>query len=300
MQNPFGIENKVKPALDLGNMTQGQVPSQSFGHNVGQVSGHNVGQGVGQGVEQGVEQGLGQVPRQVQGQVAGQVAGQGVGQVPGQIQRQVAGQGVSHSGQSVTQRVTQPSAGVSLKKGQKISLNKNNKSLSEIDVAIGWDLGPMGKGYDLDVEAFVLGKNGLVLGDDWFIFYNQMRSPDGAIVLSEDNRTGAGDGDDEVITIQLNQLNPSVEKVVFVVTINEALERGYNFSNVQNAYARIVDKSNNTEIARFNLTDYYKEVNSMVIGELYKYNNEFKFNAVGNGVSDGLAGIARMYGVNIV
>ena len=284
MQNPFGIENKVKPALDLGNMIQGQVPNQSSGHNVGQVPGQTVGQAPGQVV--------GQIPRQT----VGQIPRQGMGQ----IQRQGTGQGVGHGAQPVAQRAIQSSTGVSLKKGQKISLNKNNKSLSEIDVAIGWDLGPMGKGYDLDVEAFVLGKNGLVLGDDWFIFYNQMRSPDGAIVLSEDNRTGAGDGDDEVITIQLNQLNPSVEKVVFVVTINEALERGYNFSNVQNAYARIVDKSNNTEIARFNLTDYYKEVNSMVIGELYKYNNEFKFNAVGNGVSDGLAGIARMYGVNIV
>lgn len=191
------------------------------------------------------------------------------------------------------------SSGVILAKGQKVSLSQINPNLSEIMVGLGWDLGVNGQGYDLDSEAFILGANGKVLGDDWFVFYNQPASPDGSIVHGGDNRTGAGDGDDETISIKLNQLNANADKVVFVVTINEALERGYNFSNIQNAYVRVVDKSTNKELVRFNLTDYYKEVTSMIVGELYKKNGEWRFNPVGNGVAKDLLGLCQMYGVNV-
>ena len=189
--------------------------------------------------------------------------------------------------------------GVILAKGQKVSLSKMNPNLNEIFVGLGWDIGPNGQGYDLDSEAFILGADGKVLGDDWFVFYNQPASPDGSIIHSGDNKTGAGAGDDEVINIRLSQLNPSADKIVFVVSINEALEKGYNFSNISNAYVRVVDKSTNKELVKFNLTDYYKEVTSMIVGELYKKGGEWRFNPVGNGVAKDLLGLCEMYGVNV-
>ena len=195
----------------------------------------------------------------------------------------------------------QTGKGVVVKKGQKVKLSSpNNGRLDLIEVGLGWDLGPNGQGYDLDVEAFLLGENGKVLGDEWFVFYNQNVSPDGSVVCGIDNTSGAGFGDDESIRIQLSKVHPNVAKIVFIVTINEALERGYNFSNVSNAYVRIVDKITNQELIRFNLTEYYATVCSMVVGELYKHNGEWKFNAVGNGTAQDLTGLCMSYGVNVI
>jgi len=186
-----------------------------------------------------------------------------------------------------------------LQKGQKTSLSQLNQKLDFIEVGLGWDLGPGGRGYDLDVEAFLLGASGKVLGDDWFVFYNQPVSPDGAVRLLQDSATGAGPGDDEIIQVRLSRLDPRVEKLAFIVTINEAQERGYNFSNVANAYVRIVDKSSGRELVRFQLTDYYASVCSMVVGEVYRYKDEWRFNPVGNGTGDDLAGLCVRYGVNV-
>ena len=141
--------------------------------------------------------------------------------------------------------------GVVLKKGQKASLTQLCPGLDLINVGLGWDLGPDGRGYDLDVEAFMLGMNGVVLGDDWFVFYGQTESPDGAVRLLCDSTTGVGDGDDEIIQVQLSKLNNNVNRIVFIVSINEAKENGYNFSNVSNAYVRITDIKTNKEIAGF-------------------------------------------------
>ena len=192
-----------------------------------------------------------------------------------------------------------PSGGVILKKGQKTSLTKMNPNLDLIEVGLGWDLAPGGAAYDLDVEAFLLGADGRVIGDDWFVFYNQPASPDGAVRLLGDSRTGEGAGDDEVIQVKLSQLNPGVAKIVFIVTINEAKERGYNFSNVTNAYVRIVDKQTNRELVKFNLTDYYNTVCSMMVGEVYKHNGEYRFNPIGDGTGDDLMGLCMRYGVNV-
>ena len=189
--------------------------------------------------------------------------------------------------------------GVILKKGQKTSLTKMNPNLDLIEVGLGWDLAPGGAAYDLDVEAFLLGADGRVIGDDWFVFYNQPASPDGAVRLLGDSRTGEGAGDDEVIQVKLSQLNPGVAKIVFIVTINEAKERGYNFSNVTNAYVRIVDKQTNRELVKFNLTDYYNTVCSMMVGEVYKHNGEYRFNPIGDGTGDDLMGLCMRYGVNV-
>ena len=187
--------------------------------------------------------------------------------------------------------------GVRLKKGQKFGLaGANGAPMLNLKVALGWDI--LNQNCDLDSSAFMLGNDGKVLGDDWFVFYGSTTSPDGAVIHSGDSG-GAGEGDDEVISVNLQRINPQVEKIVFVVTINEALERQLNFSMVANAYIRIVNSDTNQEIARFDLTNYYSNVTSMMVGELYKRNGEWKFNPIGDGISADLLGLCQRYGVNV-
>lgn len=188
--------------------------------------------------------------------------------------------------------------GVFLKKGQKSKLvGTTGNPLTRIKVGLGWTVNNMA--CDLDASAFMLGGNNKVIGDDWFVFYGQTVSPDNSVIHSGDEQTGARQGDDETITINLAMVNQQVQKIVFIVTINEALEKGLNFSMISDAYVRIVDEQTNNEIARFNLTDYYANVTSMVVGEVYRYQNEWKFNAIGDGVAKDLAGLCEMYGVNV-
>ena len=190
--------------------------------------------------------------------------------------------------------------GVSLKKGQKLSLTKTCPGLDMVDIGLGWDVCTnSGIPYDLDAEIFALGADGKVLSDDWFIFYNQPNSPDGSINHLGDNRTGNAVGDDETISVQLSRVNPQVQKIAVVISINEAFERRHNFGGVQNAYVRLINKANNEEICRYNLTDYYKEVTSMTVCELYRNNGEWKLNPVGQGLNTDLAGLCQFYGVNL-
>ncbi|MDE7390335.1 MAG: TerD family protein, partial [Lachnospiraceae bacterium] len=151
--------------------------------------------------------------------------------------------------------------GVHLKKGQKTSLSQMNPTLSEIQVCLGWDI--LNQACDLDASAFMLGDNDKVVGDDWFVFYGQPISPDGSIQHSGDSTDGAAIGDDEIINIKLNQLNPLVKKIVFIVTINEAYEKHLNFSMVSNAYVRVIDKSSGNELVNFKLSEYFSNVTSM-------------------------------------
>ena len=187
--------------------------------------------------------------------------------------------------------------GVHLKKGQKTSLSQMNPNLSEIQVCLGWDV--LNQACDLDASAFMLGANDKVVGDDWFVFYGQPISPDGSVRHFGDSTDGAAMGDDEIIDIKLNQLNPSVQKIAFVVTINEALERQLNFSMVANAYVRVVDKSTGKELIKFALSDYFPTVTSMVVGEVYNKGGQWRFNPVGNGFAEDLAGLCGVYGENI-
>ena len=165
-----------------------------------------------------------------------------------------------------------------------------------LKVALGWDI--LNQQCDLDSSAFMLGANGKVLGDDWFVFYGSTCSPDGSVIHSGDS-DGSGEGDDEVVSVSLQKINPQVEKIVFVVTINEALQLGLNFSMVANAYIRIINADTNQELARFDLTNYYSNVTSMMVGELYKRNGEWKFNPIGDGISADLLGLCERYGVNV-
>lgn len=187
--------------------------------------------------------------------------------------------------------------GVHLKKGQKTSLTQMNPNLSEIQVCLGWDV--LNQICDLDASVFMLGANNKVIGDDWFVFYGQPVSPDGSIIHQGDSRDGAGAGDDEIITIKLNQVNPQVQKIAFVVTINEALENHLNFSMVANAYVRVVDKSTGKELVKFMLTDYFANVTSMVVGEVYNKGGQWRFNPIGDGFAEDLAGLCGVYGVNV-
>lgn len=177
-------------------------------------------------------------------------------------------------------------------KGQKVVLEGINQQ-SKVKVCLGWNVN--NPQCDVDVSAFLLNNTGKVIGDDWFVFYGQPQSPDNSVVFNEDN--GA---DREFITIDFSKLNNNVTKIVFVLTINEAFEKNLNFSMLKDAYIRVMDMSCSTEYISFKMTDYYSNVASMMIGEIYLHNNNWKFNAIGNGVAKDLAGLCELYGVQTV
>lgn len=185
-----------------------------------------------------------------------------------------------------------PDTSIILSKGQKIALSKLIKAdkFSGLNVGLGWRL-KNNQTYDIDSSCFMLGADGKVVGDSWFVFYNQEDSPDGSVHHIKGNNTG----DSEVIALDFAKLNSKVEKIVVVITI----ENGHNFSDVESAYFRIINKDNNREIARHVLTDYYNTVNSMVTCEIYRHNGEWKINVVGNGLQRDLMGLCMFYGVDV-
>ncbi len=303
------IQNNVRAGVDLNQLMNGQIngnqqnaasttqpmPQQQYTNQMNQMPQQQYANQMNQMPQQQYANQMNQMPQQQYTNQMNQMPQQQYANQMNQMPQQQYANQMNQMSQQQTGK------GVVVKKGQKVKLSSpNNGRLDLIEVGLGWDLGPNGQGYDLDVEAFLLGENGKVLGDEWFVFYNQNVSPDGSVVCGIDNTSGAGFGDDESIRIQLSKVHPNVAKIVFIVTINEALERGYNFSNVSNAYVRIVDKITNQELIRFNLTEYYATVCSMVVGELYKHNGEWKFNAVGNGTAQDLTGLCMSYGVNVI
>ena len=178
-----------------------------------------------------------------------------------------------------------------IRKGQKVLLS-SGAPVRQADVCLGWN--STDARCDVDVSAFLLGENGKVIGDDWFVFYGQAKSPDGSTVFEMDGVT-----DREVIHVDLTRLNPSVRKIVFVLTINEALEKGLHFGMLKDAYIRILDHAGRTELVSFQMTDYYTNVISMMIGELYLHDGSWKFHGIGNGVAKDLAGLCGLYGVQV-
>lgn len=184
-----------------------------------------------------------------------------------------------------------PKLNKQIQKGQKVLLDPSNM-VRHIKACLGWNV--KNPKCDIDVSAFILGADGKVLGDDWFVFYGQEYSPDRSIHFSTSK-----DMDREFISIDLNKLNPKAEKIVFVLTINEAAENNLNFSMVKDAYIRILNADNNEELVSFEMTDYYSNVISMMIGEVYIHKGNWKCNAVGNGVAKDLAGLCELYGVNV-
>ena len=186
---------------------------------------------------------------------------------------------------------------VSLSKGGNINLGKEVPGLSAVDIGLGWDARVTdGTEFDLDASAFLLAETGRVRSDGDFIFYNNPRSPDGSVTHGGDNRTGAGDGDDEAIAIRLVSVPADVQRVTFTVTIHDAEARRQNFGQVSNAYIRVVDQASGREIARYDLSEDYSIETALIFGELYRHGGDWKFRAVGQGYAGGLAALARNYG----
>ncbi|MEU1282651.1 TerD family protein [Kitasatospora sp. NPDC058444] len=190
--------------------------------------------------------------------------------------------------------------GVSLAKGGNVSLSKEAPGLSAVIVGLGWDVRTTtGADYDLDASALLCNALGKVVSDQHFVFFNNLRSPEGSVEHSGDNLTGGGDGDDEQIKVDLDRVPVDVAKVVFPVSIYDADARLQNFGQVRNAFIRIVNQANGLEIARYDLTEDASTETAMVFGELYRNGNEWKFRAIGQGYASGLRGIATDYGVNV-
>jgi tellurium resistance protein TerD len=190
--------------------------------------------------------------------------------------------------------------GVTLAKGGNVSLTKAAPNLTAVAVGLGWDVrATTGAAFDLDASALLLATNGKVLSDQHFVFYNNLTSPDGSVEHTGDNLTGEGEGDDESINVDLTGVPAQCERIVFPVSIHDADNRGQNFGQVRNAFIRIVNRSDNNELARFDLTEDASTETAMVFGELYRHSGEWKFRAVGQGYASGLAGIATDFGVNI-
>ncbi len=171
---------------------------------------------------------------------------------------------------------------VSLSKGGNVSLSKAAPTMKNVLVGLGWDARSTdGQDFDLDASAFLLAANGKVRGDADFIFYNNLKSSDGSVTHTGDNRTGQGDGDDESLKIKLDAIPADVDKIIFVVTIHDARARRQSFGQVSGAFIRLVNDDNQTEVARYDLTEDASTETAMLFGELYRHNTEWKFRAVG-------------------
>ena len=190
---------------------------------------------------------------------------------------------------------------INLSKGQKVDLTKGNPGLKNIMVGLGWDVNAFDTGadFDLDAAAFMLGSNGKCPTDKEFVFYGNLEHPSGAVKHMGDNRTGDGEGDDEEMEIALADVPANVERIAFTVTIYEAEARRQNFGQVSNAFIRIVDDATGKELIHFDLGEDFSIETAVVVGELYRHNGEWKFNAIGSGFQGGLAALCGHYGIEV-
>ncbi|MDR2261608.1 MAG: TerD family protein [Azoarcus sp.] len=189
---------------------------------------------------------------------------------------------------------------ISLQKGGNVSLSKTSPNLKNVLIGLGWDArATSGDDFDLDASVFMLGAGGKVRSDADFIFYNQLRSACGSVEHTGDNRTGAGDGDDEAIKVILDKIPADIARLVVAVTIHEAETRRQNFGMVSGAYIRLVNLDNDTEIVRFDLSEDASVETAMIFGEVYRHNGEWKFRAVGQGYAGGLHALAIAHGINV-
>jgi tellurium resistance protein TerD len=190
---------------------------------------------------------------------------------------------------------------ISLQKGQKIDLTKSNPGLNGVIVGLGWDTNKYdgGNAFDLDAAAFLLSENGKATSDTDFIFFNNKEHSSGAVIHMGDNLTGLGDGDDEVIKVNLSKIPANISKIDFAVTIYDAESRKQNFGQISNAYIRIVNEQTNEELIRYDLGEDFSIETTIIVAELYKSGNEWKFNAIGNGFSGGLSALCNNFGLSV-
>ena len=188
---------------------------------------------------------------------------------------------------------------ISLQKGGNVNLSKEAPNLKKIIVGLGWDpRSTDGATFDLDGSAFLLKNDGKVRGDSDFIFYNNLKSTDGSVVHTGDNTTGEGEGDDERIEIDLSRVPADIDRVSITVTIHDADARRQNFGMVSKAFIRCLNAEGEKEIARYDLSEDSSTETAMIFGEIYRYNGEWKFKAIGQGFNGGLGPLARSFGVN--
>ncbi|MFM9437194.1 tellurium resistance protein TerD [Janthinobacterium sp. CG_23.3] len=188
---------------------------------------------------------------------------------------------------------------ISLQKGGNVNLSKEAPNLKKIVVGLGWDPRVTdGATFDLDGSAFLLKADGKVRGDADFIFYNNLKSTDGSVTHTGDNTSGAGEGDDERLVIDLEKVPAEIERITVGVTIHDAESRNQNFGMVGKAFIRCMDANGEKEIARYDLSEDGSTETAMVFGEVYRHNGEWKFKAIGQGFKGGLGPLARSYGVN--
>jgi tellurium resistance protein TerD len=190
--------------------------------------------------------------------------------------------------------------GVSLQKGGNVNLSKEAPGLAAVALGLGWDVRATdGDAFDIDASAFMLTTEGKVRSDADFIFFNNLKSVDGSVEHLGDNRTGAGDGDDETINVTLGSVPADVDKIAFTVTIHDGEAKRQSFGQVSKAFIRVINRSDNAELARFDLSEDSSTETAMIFGELYRAGAEWKFRAVGQGFQGGLGALAKNYGVNI-
>ncbi len=183
---------------------------------------------------------------------------------------------------------------ISLQKGGRFNLTKKEPSLSKIMIGLGWEMKP-GSALDLDTSVFMLGENHKLPQDEYFVFYNNLRSPDSAVQHTGDNRNGAGEGDDEMILANLNKIDPVVSELLVVASIHDALTRNHHFGLLKEAYIRLMDVENNREILRYDLDDQFADYTEVEFGRLKRLHNEWYFIASGEGSKQGLEGYVNTY-----
>jgi tellurium resistance protein TerD len=189
---------------------------------------------------------------------------------------------------------------ISLQKGGNVNLSKEAPGLTKMVVGLGWDARSTdGAAFDLDGAVFLLDAQGKVRSDADFVFYNNLKSVDGSVVHSGDNRTGEGEGDDESVTIELSRVPADIDKIAVCVTIHDAEQRRQSFGQVSKAFIRCVNANGNTEIARYDLSEDSSTEAAMIFGEIYRAGADWKFRAIGQGFKGGLGPLAKNYGVNV-
>ena len=186
---------------------------------------------------------------------------------------------------------------INLSKGGRVNLTKEAPGLKKIGVGLGWDVNSSDTGadFDLDVSVFMLDKDGKIPNEKYFVFFNNLSSPDGSVVHQGDNRTGEGDGDDESIFIDLDKISPEIEEIVFVVTIYDAEQRGQNFGQVLNSFIRLYNLETNQEILKYDLEEDFSTETAIEFGRLYKKDGTWRFKAVGAGFNNGLQGFVEQF-----
>ena len=184
---------------------------------------------------------------------------------------------------------------IELSKGGRFNLSKEAPNLKKVAIGLGWQINQAGQTYDIDASVFMLGADGKIPDEKYFIFYNNLQSLDGSLRHSGDNRTGEGNGDDETIYVDLAKVNPAIQEIVFVVTIHQGQEKNQNFSQIKNAFIKIYNNENRNSLARYNLREAFSQETALEFGRLYKKDNEWRFQAVGEGYSSGLKSFVDKY-----